>query len=129
VLVADIAPGPSSSSPAPLARVGNVIYFAATVAGSGRDLWLTDGTAEGTRLAADVAPGSPSSFPGPGHTLGRQLLFVADDGVHGDELWALRCGDGTLDPGEECDQGAANGDGAGCCSETCSLRPGADDCG
>lgn len=38
-LVADVEPGPASSSPAELTRVGDVLYFAATTAAIGTELW------------------------------------------------------------------------------------------
>jgi uncharacterized delta-60 repeat protein len=31
------------------------------------------------------------------------------------------CGNGTIDPGEQCDDGAANGTAASCCSTSCTL--------
>lgn len=63
-LLADIFPGPFSSSPSQLTRVGNRVVFAATRPDSGRELFETDGTPEGTRLYVDVAPGPDSSSPG-----------------------------------------------------------------
>jgi cysteine-rich repeat protein len=33
------------------------------------------------------------------------------------------CGDGTLDPGEQCDDGAANGLPGDCCTVTCAFQP------
>src|SRR5438034_5576971 len=47
-------------------------------------------------------------------------LFIAD----GDNFRIRRvqfCGDGVVDPGEECDDGAANGTAASCCTFTCTL--------
>lgn len=32
------------------------------------------------------------------------------------------CGNGTLDPGEQCDQGPANGFGFSCCSSSCTYK-------
>ncbi len=37
------------------------------------------------------------------------------------------CGDGTVDAGEQCDEGAANG-GVSCCQVNCRLRPGGATC-
>ena len=42
---------------------GGVMYFAATTAAHGRELWRTDGTPEGTRLVADAVPGPEGSHP------------------------------------------------------------------
>jgi cysteine-rich repeat protein len=33
------------------------------------------------------------------------------------------CGDGTVDPGEQCDDGAANGTPGDCCGPTCTFQP------
>jgi putative FmdB family regulatory protein len=49
------------------------------------------------------------------------LLFAADDGAAGNELWALiPCGDGALNPGEQCDDG--NTVGGDCCSAACTYE-------
>ena len=55
----------------------------------GRELWMTDGTPEGTRLVADLRPGAESSFPMSYTVSGDRLYFSADDGRYGRELWAL----------------------------------------
>jgi ELWxxDGT repeat protein len=65
----------------------------------GREPWITDGTAEGTRLVADILPGSAASLPGPGpydFSLidGGRALFWANDGVRGREPWIT---DGTAE--------------------------------
>jgi hypothetical protein len=38
------------------------------------------------------------------------------------------CGDGTLDAGEDCDNGAANGTAGQCCSATCAFEPVTTEC-
>jgi ELWxxDGT repeat protein len=56
------------------------------------ELWVSDGTPEGTHLFADIRPGPEGALP-TGLTVFEGLLyFSADDGVHGRELWAT---DGT----------------------------------
>ena len=60
-LVKDINPGPSSSIPQQLTTVGKTVYFVATDATYGQELWKTDGTESGTVLVRDIAPGSASS--------------------------------------------------------------------
>jgi ELWxxDGT repeat protein len=74
--------------------VGNSLFFAAAVGGSGYELWTTDGTAAGTYLVRDIYPGVGDSFYlphyGPDETLSAvdgTLFFNADDGLHGHELW------------------------------------------
>lgn len=56
-MLIDLAPGSLSSSPANLTVVGSSLYFSAYTAGTGNELWVTDGTAAGTRLVADLNPG------------------------------------------------------------------------
>jgi cysteine-rich repeat protein len=34
-----------------------------------------------------------------------------------------KCGDGTIDPGEQCDDGANNGTAGDCCTGTCQFKP------
>ncbi|MDX2167392.1 MAG: hypothetical protein SF182_10025 [Deltaproteobacteria bacterium] len=67
------------------------VFFRASDAESGGELWHSDGTPTGTRQLADIRPGPEGSFVlqsnQPTALLGRTLLFAADDGVHGPELW------------------------------------------
>ncbi|MGL6045617.1 MAG: Ig-like domain-containing protein [Vogesella sp.] len=71
---------------------GKVIFQAKT-SKNGVELWITDGTASGTRLLADIAPNTQSSNPGGFTNLGNgKTLFYADNGTNGSELWVT---DGT----------------------------------
>ena len=102
-----------ASSPTDFVHVGSTTFFAAEDATYGRELWKTDGTAQGTSLVKDIRPGSASSDPGELVDLNGALFFVADDGVNGKELWKsdgtpegtslvtdIRPGSGSSDPGE-----------------------------
>ena len=106
-LVADIQPGPApslqnfSSSFAFVPISGGRALFRANDGVHGREPWVTDGTAAGTRLVADIQPGpGPSPGPGPGGpgpsgfvVLGDgRAVFWTSDGTHGDEPWVT---DGT----------------------------------
>lgn len=115
-LLADLWPGtynpypgsgdvPGSSSPANFTALGDGrILFTAADPDRGTELWITDGTAYGTRIVADLwtgttvpyqgaAPTPASSSPGSIRALGDgRAVFAADDGVHGRELWVT---DGT----------------------------------
>jgi ELWxxDGT repeat protein len=108
-LVADIDPiapddiylSRGSSFPNYLTAFNNKLYFAASDSVSGRELWVSDGTAAGTQLVKDINAGSNDSAPRPGNNgtypfnfieLNNKLYFVADDGINGAELWVT---DGT----------------------------------
>ncbi len=113
-LVADINPGPSGSfpggypgGPPAMAPLGDGrAVFAAEDGASGRELWISDGTAGGTYLLADLWPGTYNPYPGSGDFPGSgspsefaalgpgRVLFAATDPDRGTELWIT---DGTAD--------------------------------
>ncbi len=92
----DINPGPASSFLRPFAEepttdptpVGDQVYFIADDGIHGFELWVTDGTSEGTQLAWDVNPG-PSGSNLKNLTAGGPwtLFFTANDSVIGEELF------------------------------------------
>ncbi|MBI2381501.1 MAG: hypothetical protein HYV16_12185 [Gammaproteobacteria bacterium] len=91
--------GNGDSDPEHFVKLGDATYFLADDGVHGRELWLTDGTAPGTRMVADVRVGLDSAFDDGGGwgrlstaILNGKLYFVADDGIHGAELWKT---DGT----------------------------------
>ena len=57
---------------------------------SGRELWFTDGTREGTRQLTDINPGTGNSDPENFYHSGDAIYFSADDGIHGSEPWMIR---------------------------------------
>jgi ELWxxDGT repeat protein len=75
-------PGPQN-----LKAVGNTLYFSAAEPKTGRELWVSDGTAAGTRLLRDINPGPTSANPRNVLDNYGYAFFAADDGVHGEELW------------------------------------------
>jgi ELWxxDGT repeat protein len=99
---------PLSSNPGPGLALGPIVLFAADDLVHGRELFASDGTAEGTRLVADINPGTaPNTITDPLGVppnvglgsqprdlvaLGSRALFVADDGSSGSQLWIT---DGT----------------------------------
>ena len=68
---------------------GDKLYFRATDAAHGTELWVTDGTAAGTHLVADVFSGSNTGTMSSLSSLGDgRILFSGYDGTSGGpELW------------------------------------------
>ena len=97
-LVTDINPGPAGSTADIFEGMFGVIdgslYFLATDADHGVELWKTDGSPQGTARLKDIAPGPAPSYPFSLAQLDGALLFDADDGGHGPELWTS---DGSSD--------------------------------
>lgn len=98
-LVKDINPGPFSSLDASVVGatpqivvIGNTLYFAAQTFSAGRELWKSDGTADGTQLVKDIWPGTNEFGSGQDANpveltaVGTQLFFVATDAT-GISLW------------------------------------------
>jgi ELWxxDGT repeat protein len=71
----------------PPAILAGRLYFTAEDATSGRELWASDGTAEGTSRVADINLGAAPSDPSEMVVAGEQVFFFANDGLHGRELW------------------------------------------
>ncbi|MDH5750832.1 MAG: hyalin, partial [Deltaproteobacteria bacterium] len=73
------------------------VYFRASNAVTGYELWKTDGTPAGTVMVKDINPaGNGNPFPGfhmgeptnyQFHVLGNMMFFLASDGTNGFELW------------------------------------------
>lgn len=73
-------------------ELGGFLYFTADDGLHGRELWRSDGTAEGTELVSDICPGPCTSLPVDLTVFGNLIGFRATDGVHGEEVWVT---DGT----------------------------------
>jgi ELWxxDGT repeat protein len=76
-----------ANSPQSKTEVDGVLYFTATSADAGYELWRTDGTSDGTILVKDIFPGTNGSIPGGLIATSDTLFFVANDGLNGYELW------------------------------------------
>lgn len=87
-LLRDIVPGPNSSYVTLPTRVGAHTYFVASdqPADANRELWRTDGTAQGTQKAIEIHPDG-SANPHALVAFGDGVLFFADDGSSGFELY------------------------------------------
>ena len=88
--VADIFPGPVSSTPTGMTDANGTVFFAAFEP-NGIELWKSDGTAGGTQRVADISPGAASSAPANFVAAGSRVFFTADDGS-GNHFWSS---DGT----------------------------------
>lgn len=70
VLVKDIKPLRASSDPEQLTSANGLLYFVADDGIHGKELWKSDGTAEGTVMVKDIIPGTGDGFV-------RNLLHVS----------------------------------------------------
>lgn len=79
--------GTPEGVPAWLTVRGDRLFFAGDDGVHGLELWSTDGTFNGTRMARDVAPGAASAHPAWIAAAGSRVFFAANDGASGIELW------------------------------------------
>lgn len=63
------------SSVEELTPIGSQLFFAASDAAHGSELWVSDGTTGGTRLVKDIVPGPGGSAPYSLQAVGGRLLF------------------------------------------------------
>ena len=81
--------GANDSPPGLFTSFAGTTWFAATDLAHGRELWRTDGTPEGTRLARDIAPGRMWSDPLDLVATDDFLFLTAFDPVNGPEPWRI----------------------------------------
>jgi len=100
-LVKDISVSPdasNSSFPGQLISYQGKLFFQANDEVHGNELWISDGTEEGTFMLKNIneEPGDIPYHSSPAKFFATEnlLYFVADDGVHGFELWQT---DGTVE--------------------------------
>ena len=91
LMVADISPGTSSSTPNDLVALNGKLIFSAAV-GTDRELYLHDPTLGTASVLLDIRPGSSGGNPATMTSIGNSVYFRATDGTHGQELWKT---DGT----------------------------------
>ncbi|MCP4859521.1 MAG: PKD domain-containing protein [Fuerstiella sp.] len=63
------------------------LYFVSDDGFHGQELWVSDGSLNGTQLVADIHPGADSSSISELVAADNQLFFIANDGVAGREVW------------------------------------------
>lgn len=89
-MVKDIVAGSSSGFPGftnYAAVVGSTLFFTASTAANGYELWKTDGSTAGTVLVKDIYAGTTTSTIENMVALGSTLYFTAVDATTGKELW------------------------------------------
>jgi trimeric autotransporter adhesin len=93
MLVRDIVPGNGSPNITELVAASNKLFFVANDGITGLELWVSDGTLQGTSLVKDIFPLSQGSGIDRLMPLGGMVMFGASGGPEGRELWKS---DGTL---------------------------------
>ncbi len=74
--------------------VGNKVFYAAADDSHGEELWVSNGTPEGTVMVKDINPGYNPSAPQNMVSFKGRLFFTGHTHEHGGELWTS---DGTPD--------------------------------
>lgn len=93
VLPQDVNRTPLSlSAPTNLVALNDSVVFAYDDVRLGNELFISDGTSQGTHLLADIRPGRAGSSPAHLTKVGNYVYFSASDGITGQELWRT---DGT----------------------------------
>ena len=102
-----------------------------TVPGSGvpvitsaSDVSLDDHSADGQPTVRRYAVQASFVTPLPGFDFPAPDCAVSQDAPTSGAGTCDFCGDGEVDPGEACDDGASNGAPASCCDTSCALKPG-----
>jgi ELWxxDGT repeat protein len=76
--------------------IGDLLYFVADDGTHGGELWVSDGSARGTRLVSDIRPGSEGSDPRDLTAAGDRLFFTAEKEGDRRQLWvAGEAGEGA----------------------------------
>ncbi len=90
IMLKDIGPGAADGlrfSTVPFTVFQNKLIFTADDGINGREIWISDGTADGTVLLSDVDPGAAESNPSNYHVIDNALFFFAQNIAQGRELW------------------------------------------
>jgi ELWxxDGT repeat protein len=93
----DLVPGAAGSDPDNFYISNGKLFFTATSASTGRELWVSDGTLAGTKMLLDINSGAGNAFDNTTYLPGfveynGKLYFSAFSSTTGYELWTS---DGT----------------------------------
>jgi ELWxxDGT repeat protein len=93
-LVKDINPGSADPNIFVMYRDGRKIIFTANDSIHGEELWVSDGTSDGTHMIKDIFNGPIGITVDNAMQAGDLLYFAIGDGTYGEELWVT---DGSAD--------------------------------
>jgi ELWxxDGT repeat protein len=77
----------SGDGPSNFTVAGANLFFDASDPTNGRELWVSNGTAQGTALVKDILPGSKGSYPANLTDVNGTLYFTATGPNDSDQLW------------------------------------------
>lgn len=96
MMLGDLNPDPDTaagnSNPADFTSYNDLVFFRANNGVLGEELWVTDGTPDGTILLKDIQAGAGNGRPFDFVRFNDLLYFTANDGIVSSELWSS---DGT----------------------------------
>ncbi len=99
-----------SSFPEQMIAAQDFFYFLASDNEHGKEIWRSDGTADGTVLLKDINEGIRPANISQMKTFNNTLVFMADDGVNGRELWISLGSTNTTFMVADLTEGAADSD-------------------
>jgi len=91
-----------SSTPLDLTVFDNKLFFNARTESHGTELWVTDGTANGTTLYNDLYPGSNGGNPRGMTVYNNRLFFSGKSSYWGGDLFSIGKGQSVIPVAHEC---------------------------
>ncbi|HLK11005.1 MAG TPA: hypothetical protein VKW76_06460 [Candidatus Binatia bacterium] len=111
----------------PCTASANCIQYVAALDVSGAAFSLAPQAEQVAVILPCVPPTTTTTLPG-GTTTSTMATTTTSTTTTTTTLPLPVCGNGVLDPGEQCDDGPKNGTPASCCTSTCTLQPGGTAC-